>query len=436
MSTPTSGRGDADALRVTRRGLFGVGLATAGAAAAGVVAGRATTADTASGVQLEPFHGSHQSGIVTPAQSHAVFLSVDIARPDRGVLRELLTGWTATATALTTGAPPPEQPGTPPGFSAHTDFATGLAPARLTVTFGLGPAVFDERFGLGAQRPRYLGPLPGFAGDNLNPAWCDGDVLVQICADDAQIVSHTFRALRARMPGLARMRWTQHGFLSRPADGSTPRNMFGHRDGTANPHPEAEVDRTVWVRSAYEPAWFQSGSYLVFRKIRMKTAEWDQLPLPEQNRIIGRRRSDGAPLSGTTEFDPVDLEHRDKDGEFSIPTGAHIRVVHGVPMLRRGYNYDYGTLIANAGGPGTEPQSPHTHLPGTPEHTHGGHSRLDAGLLFAAYMNDPPGQFIKAQRALAAEDRLTPFIEHTGSAFFAVPPGATPNEPIAAALLR
>lgn len=104
-------------------------------------------------------------------------------------------------------------------------------------------------------------------------------------------------------------------------------------------------------------------------------------------------------------------------------------------MLRRGYNYDYGTLIANAGGPGAEPRSPHTHLPGTPEHTHGGHNQLDAGLLFAAYMNDPPRQFIKAQRALAAEDRLTPLIEHTGSASFAVPPGATPHEPIAAALL-
>lgn len=436
MSTPTAGRAGTDAHRITRRGLFGVGVATAGAAAAGVVAGRATTAETTSENRLEPFHGPHQSGIATSAQSHALFLSVDIARPDRGVLRELLAGWTATATALATGAPLPERPGTPPGFSAHTDFATGLAPARLTVTFGLGPSVFDERFGLGAQRPRHLGPLPEFAGDRLNPAWCDGDVLVQICAEDAQVVSNTFRALRAQMPGLARMRWTQHGFLSRPADGSTPRNMFGHRDGTANPRTETEIDRTVWVRSADEPAWFQGGSYLVFRKIRMKTAEWDQLPLPEQDRIIGRRRGDGAPLGGTTEFDPVDLEHRDKDGELSIPAGAHVRVVHGIPMLRRGYNYDYGTLIANAGGSGAEPQSPHTHLPGTPEHTHGGHHQLDAGLLFVAYMNDPPEQFIRAQRALAADDRLNPLVEHTGSAFFAVPPGSTPDEPIAAALLR
>ncbi|MGV9545909.1 Dyp-type peroxidase [Nocardia beijingensis] len=434
MSTTTAGHQDGGEPRVSRRGLFGAGLATAGAAAAGVAAGRATTIATTSGTDLEPFHGPHQAGIVTPAQTHALFLSVDIVRPDRGALRELLAGWTAVAAAATTGAPVPDRPGTPPGFSARTDFATGLAPARLTVTFGLGPSVFDERFGLDAQRPRHLRPLPAFVGDTLNPAWCDGDVLVQICADDAQIVSHTFRALRARMPGLARMRWTQHGFLSRPTDGGTPRNMFGHKDGTANPRRDTEFDRTVWVRSADEPAWLQGGSYLVFRKIRMRTAEWDQLPQAEQDRIVGRRRSDGAPLGGAAESDPVDLARHGHDGELAIPAGAHIRLVHGIPMLRRGYNYDYGTLIANARG--SAPETPHTHLPGTPEHTHGGHNQLDAGLLFAAYMNNPPEQFIRAQHALAAEDRMNPLIEHTGSALFAVPPGALPSEPIAAALLQ
>ncbi|MGY1946991.1 Dyp-type peroxidase [Nocardia asiatica] len=435
MSGSSAGREDAGSPRVTRRGLFGAGLVTAGAAAAGVVAGRAATPATGSEARSEPFHGPHQAGIATPAQSHALFLSVDIARPDRAALRALLAGWTAAAAALAAGAPLPERPGTPAGFSAHTDFASGLAPARLTVTFGLGPSVFDERFGLAARRPKHLRPLPGFAGDLLNPAWCDGDVLVQICADDAQIVSHAFRTLRARMPGLARMRWTQQGFLSRPADGGTARNMFGHKDGTANPRAgTTEFDRTVWVRSADEPGWFQGGSYLVFRKIRMKTAEWDQLPRAEQDRVIGRRRSDGAPLGGHSEFDPLDLDQRGGDGELAIPAGAHVRLVHGIPMLRRGYNYDYGTLIANAGGPRSAAET-HTHLPGTPEHTHGGHNQLDAGLLFAAYMNDPPEQFLRAQQALAAGDRMNPLIEHTGSAFFAVPPGAIPNEPIAAALL-
>ncbi|TQM30507.1 dye decolorizing peroxidase/deferrochelatase/peroxidase EfeB [Nocardia bhagyanarayanae] len=414
--------------------MFGAGLATAGAAAVGAVAGRATAPDPTPPSRTEPFYGPRQAGIDTPAQSHALFLSVDVARPDRTVLRELLTGWTATAAALTNGDPVPETPGVAPGFSAHTNFATDLDPARLTITFGLGPSLFDERFGLASRRPRHLHSLPEFPGDTLNPAWSGGDVLVQICADDAQIVSHAFRALRARMPGLGRMRWTQHGFLTRPADGGTPRNMFGHKDGTANPRTgSADFDRTVWIDSPDEPDWVRGGTYLVFRKIRMKTADWDQLPLAEQDRIIGRRRGDGAPLHGAHEFDPIDLESRTASGELTIPAGAHVRLVHNIPMLRRSYNYDYGTLIANAGGVAEEP---HTHAPGTPEHTHGGHNQLDAGLLFAAFMNNPPEQFIKAQRALADGDRLNPLIQHTGSAFFAIPPGIEPGRALADVLLR
>ncbi|MBF6238955.1 Dyp-type peroxidase [Nocardia otitidiscaviarum] len=421
--------------RLSRRTLFGSALTAAGAASAGIVAGRVSAPERSPDLSVEPFHGPHQAGIETVVQSHALFLACDVARPDRGVLRELLAACTETAVALTAGERVPDTADTDPGFSNHTDFASGLDPARLTVTFGLGPSLFDDRFGLTDRRPEHLRQLPEFPGDALNPAWCGGDVLVQICADDAQVVSHAFRSLRARLPGLGRMRWTQHGFLSRPKDGGTPRNMFGHKDGTANPRPGTpEFARTVWVDGSAEPAWFHGGSYLVFRKIRMKTADWDMLPLAEQDRIVGRRRGDGAPLGGTGEFDPVDLDARSADGELIIPAGSHIRLVHDIPMFRRGYSYDYGTLVANAGGE-PEPVAPHSHPEGTdPNHTHGGHSALDAGLLFVAYMNNPPAQFIRAQRALAASDRMNAVIQHTGSALFAVPPGATPGAPIAAGL--
>lgn len=390
--------------------------------------------DAAKPGRVEDFYGDHQAGIATAQQAHALFLSVDVAKADRGVLRELLTVWTETAAALTAGAEAPENPSDAPGFSVRTDFATGLDPARLTVTFGLGPAVFDERFGLAARRPKHLRPLPEFAGDALQSAWSGGDILVQLCADDHQVVSHAFRALRARMPGLGTIRWTQHGFLSQPADGSTSRNMFGHKDGTANPQRgTAEFDNAVRVDAADEPDWFRQGSYLVFRKIRMKTADWDMLALAEQNNIIGRRRSDGAPLSGTSESDPVDLAKRLPNGELAIPDNAHVRLVNGITMLRRGYSYDYGTLLSTAPGV-TTGEAEHTHAPGTPEHTHSGHDKLDAGLLFTAYMNNPPDQFIKAQTALAASDRLNAVIQHTGSAFFAVPPGARHDSAIAARL--
>ncbi|WP_157555436.1 hypothetical protein [Nocardia crassostreae] len=49
-------------------------------------------------------------------------------------------------------------------------------------------------------------------------------------------------------------------------------------------------------------------------------------------------------------------------------------------------------------------------------------------------MNNPPEQFIRAQHALSGADLLNGVTEHTGSAFFAIPPGIAPGESVAAGL--
>nr|WP_157555928.1 Dyp-type peroxidase domain-containing protein [Nocardia acidivorans] len=79
---------------------------------------------------------------------------------------------------------------------------------------------------------------------------------------------------------------------------------------------------------------------------------------------------------------------------------------------------------------GAESVPAHTHPAGTePDHTHGGHAQLDAGLLFAAYMNNPPEQFVKAPHLLAGSGRLNTVVQHTGSAIFAMPPGIAAGRP-------
>ena len=50
--------------------------------------------------------------------------------------------------------------------------------------------------------------------------------------------------------------------------------------------------------------------------------------------------------------------------------------------------------------------------------------QLDAGLFFLAYQRDPRHQFIPLQQRLATDDALNEYIQHVGSAVFAVPPGA------------
>ncbi|MFD9264767.1 deferrochelatase/peroxidase EfeB, partial [Streptomyces goshikiensis] len=49
--------------------------------------------------------------------------------------------------------------------------------------------------------------------------------------------------------------------------------------------------------------------------------------------------------------------------------------------------------------------------------------RLDAGLFFLAYQRDVRKGFVRIQRALSKSDSLNEYIQHVGSAVFAVPPG-------------
>ena len=59
---------------------------------------------------------------------------------------------------------------------------------------------------------------------------------------------------------------------------------------------------------------------------------------------------------------------------------------------------------------------------------------LDAGLFFLAYVRDPSTHFIPMQTAMAKNDAMMEYLKFTGSALFAVPPGAGEGEYIGQAL--
>ena len=101
--------------------------------------------------------GRHQPGIATPQLDHLAFAALDVVAGTD--LRALLSDWSAAAEEL-------------------------MAGGGVTVTLGLGPALFDERFGLAGARPSALRELPLFPGDALDAAWCGGDLCVVACARD------------------------------------------------------------------------------------------------------------------------------------------------------------------------------------------------------------------------------------------------------------
>ncbi|MBC8093287.1 MAG: deferrochelatase/peroxidase EfeB, partial [Pseudonocardia sp.] len=361
--------------------------------------------------RIVPFRAQRQAGIVTPAQDRLHFVALDVVTDDREELRELLQRWTAAAERMTAGAettPGGATGGNPNSPPDDTGEALGLAASSLTLTFGVGPSLF-EKVGLDpALRPAVLADLPAFTLDQLDPALSGGDLCIQACADDPQVAVHAVRNLVRMGFGVTTVRWSQLGFgrtSSTSTTQATPRNLFGFKDGTSNLKAEdpAALDSQLWVAPGDGPAWLDGGSYLVARRIRMHVEIWDRTSLAEQETIIGRTKDSGAAFGAATEFEPADFTATDETGALRIGETAHIRLASphalgGVQMLRRGYNFVDGS---------------------------DGQGHLNAGLFFVAFMRDPQAQFVPMQRALANNDVLMEYIEHTGSAVFACPAGLT-----------
>ncbi|WP_134738483.1 iron uptake transporter deferrochelatase/peroxidase subunit [Nocardioides sp. 503] len=411
--------------RVSRRGLLGGGVAAAGVAGA-FATGRATADEpaamqpAAAGAASYAFRGEHQAGIVTPAQDRLHFAALDVVTDSREELVELLQAWTVAAERMTKGqaageiGPVEGSLDLPPD---DTGEAIGLPASGLTITFGFGPGLFRDaegrdRFGLADRQPEALQTLPHFPADNLDPARSYGDLCIQACADDPQVAVHAVRNLIRIGFGTVAVRWSQLGFgrtSSTSTTQDTARNLFGFKDGTANVKAEedAALEDHVWVGPDDDTAgaWLAGGSYLVARRINMTIEVWDRQPLGDQEKFVGRTKGTGAPLSGGEEFTPPDFAMPGRGGPI-IPADAHVRVVHpdqhgGARMLRRGYNFVDGS--DPLGG-------------------------LNAGLFFVAYVRDPRTGFIPIQNAMAKSDALMEYLKVTGSALFAVPPGAKPGE--------
>lgn len=405
----------------SRRGfLVGTGLGSASVLAPSASAGgeAGSVPDQAESAPRVPFFGSHQAGITTPEQQYLAFAVFDVTADSGRDLESLLARWTSAAGRLTSGdaLTGPSGPSAPP---ADTGECLGLPPARLTITFGFGPSLFDDRFGLGSKRPEALVDLPSFPGDSLSPSFSNGDLCIQSCADDARVAFNAVHNLSRIAPGSATLRNLQCGFARTAASGigqPAPRNLLGFRDGTANlaATDTAAMSRFVWVDERADQPWMSGGTYLVIRRIRIHLEAWDRTTLAEQEGAIGRRKVSGTPLGALDRSYVPDLRAVGPDGTPAIPDDAHIRVAspilnNGAAILRRGYSF----------ADGIDPES----------------GELDAGLLFICFQKDPRQQFIPIQQRLSEKDALSEFLLHTGSGVFACPPGVSGSASIGDGLL-
>ncbi|MEC5179163.1 Dyp-type peroxidase [Arthrobacter sp. CG_A4] len=395
------------ARKLPRRGLlFGGAVAGLGALAAagaqltgtdgqqpGSPAG-AQPAESVHGGGVVPFPGDRQAGITTAAQAHGVFVALDL-RPGttRARAKALLRLLSDDAANLCAGH----------AALADTEGELARVPARLTVTLGFGPGLFAAVDP--ARAPGWLKPLPAFSIDRLQAGFSNGDLLLQICADDPLTVAHAQRVLLKDSRSFATVRWVQTGFrrsYGSEKSGTTMRNLFGQVDGTSNPAPDStDYERVVWG-SGEIPAWMDDGTSVVIRRIAMNMDKWDEVDRVGREESVGRRQSTGAPLTGTNEHDEPDFAAVSKLGFPVISDVSHLRRARpedsSQRIFRRAYNYDAA--------------------PGAGEVSH-------SGLIFVSYQADVDKQFTPIQRRLDELDMLNQWTTPIGSAVFAIPPGCS-----------
>ncbi|WP_080792055.1 Dyp-type peroxidase [Corynebacterium pacaense] len=413
---------------LSRRGFLGlVGLGGGGVAAGYLARGAQDAGARDAGAQRDggsedeifDFFGEHQAGIITPQQNQMHFASFTVnEETGRDQLIELLRDWTYAANRMSMGLDvtvagafgggtylPPEDTGEARGFGA----------AGLTLTFGMGPSLFrDERdrdrFGIAHAMPEEFTSLPKMVNDFMDPARSGGDLCVQACAHDPQVAVHAIRNLTRIAMGRATLKWAQLGFgrsSSTSVEQQTPRNLFGQKDGTNNLKAEQpeELEEHVWIPPSSSAPALAGGTYLIARRISMGIEVWDGVQLGEQERVTGRNKDEGAPLSGGEEFTAPDFTAKDEKGALLIDKRSHLARVHpdfndGIAMLRRGYNFVDGN---DAQG------------------------RLDAGLFFIAFVREP-GRFARVHKNMARDDMFIEYLKTTGSAVFLVPPGISDGQ--------
>ncbi|GAB2536297.1 Dyp-type peroxidase [Brachybacterium huguangmaarense] len=418
---------------IGRRGLLGAaGAGLLGGAALGY--GGARVADGRAGggaaagdrlARAYELRGEHQEGITTPAQDCLFTGAFDVTTDDLEDLRRLMADWCAASAQMMAGELVGGEPlANPQAVPTDTGEAWGYPPSSLTITVGVGPTLFRtedgaDRFGLAARATGVLSEgTPKFANEAIQAEQSGGDLIVQACADDAQVAVHAIRSLARIGSGTVALRWTQVGqgrTSSTSTHQETPRNLFGFKDGTLNVKAEdgpAELDTHLWVQGDDEGGdWLAGGTYLVIRKIRMRLESWDRLRLIEQEQITGRDKRYGAPLSVAdpasegAEFTAPDYAAAGERGP-AIPVDSHIAVVApenngGHRMLRRGYNYTEGS---------------------------DGLGQLRAGLFFQAFVRDPRAGFYPILDRMTRSDALTEYLQHVATGLFAILPGVGPGD--------
>ena len=393
-------------MSLSRRAALSGGFGFAGAGALGACtrdrAAHTTSAASDATFTATPatWHASthrRQSGVTGTPGTYGWWLGIDLKPGStKDDLRRFLIVMSDAARRLVAGNLP------------VTDMADELAatPGEITVTIGFGPQLFSLT-GM-PQAPSWLKPIPQLPIDRFEKPWDQTDLVVQVGGDDPIVTSHAVGQLATYAVSFGTIRWRQSGVrpAPRPHDRGVVRNHFGQLDGQVNPSGEGKESQIVWNSASQGKQWLADTTGMVIRRIRMDVETWDSLDREARENAVGRRLSNGAPLTSGSPTAPFDATKTDASGLTIINPAAHVTRSLPEPghpeqrILRRPYNYERET---DAGTP-------------------------DRGLIFVAFCADVERQFVPIQRRLAEGDLLNTWTTPIGSAVFFIPQAPRPGE--------
>jgi len=151
---------------------------------------------------------------------------------------------------------------------------------RLSCVMAFGSDVWDRLFG--EPKPKELHPFREIHGRHHAVA-TPGDILFHIRSKKRMDLCFELATqIMSRLSGAVSAVDEVHGF-----NYFDDRDLIGFVDGTENPVDQAAVNATI---IGEEDVAFAGGSYVIVQKYLHDLTRWNELPVAEQEKIIGRTK--------------------------------------------------------------------------------------------------------------------------------------------------
>jgi hypothetical protein len=227
------------------------GVAPAGGSPAVTPPAAAGTSPTTAGAKGDK--AAPQAGILNRPPEHLLLAAVTLNGSDpRSTVEAIRTIVRAELTSALAPVGDPSQP----AETGELGFADHYDRAHLTITVGFSASGYDKLGVAQADRPADLIAMPWDKLGETPDDPASGDLVLQICADNAYITEHVVRRLEHSLGSAVQINWAHTGvqrYNSRP--GRTARRegraWIGFLDGTSNLRPSKDDrDSALTLRSA------------------------------------------------------------------------------------------------------------------------------------------------------------------------------------------